>query len=245
VPLARLLRLSYSARGPARQTQVLVDRPEPARPARRDHDERRRIRRRLVHRCRGTGPLSQHRTGLERPQPAPSSRGTSGRPCSSRTFAPRPGLRVSRRTVIPSATGAGSGCTTASSATSRGSSATSFSRSTKRLYPSIEGSADSEVLFHLALTLGLEEDPPSAVARMVGFVEETGRRHGVEHPIQMTIATTDGKELWGFRYSSEAGRAPSTTAPKCGPCGSSTPSFRCSMRCRTRPGSSSPSRSAI
>jgi predicted glutamine amidotransferase len=73
----------------------------------------------------------------------------------------------------------------------------------EQLYPWIEDSADSEVLFYLALTLGLEEDPPSAVARMVGFVEETGRRHGVEHPIQMTIATTDGTELWGFRYSSE------------------------------------------
>jgi predicted glutamine amidotransferase len=71
------------------------------------------------------------------------------------------------------------------------------------LYPSVEGSTDSEVLFHLALTFGLEQDPPSAVARMVGLVEETGRRHGVEHPIQMTIATTDGESIWGFRYSSE------------------------------------------
>ena len=38
---------------------------------------------------------------------------------------------------------------------------------------------------------------------MVGFVEETGRKHGVEHPIQMTIATTDGRSIWAFRYSSE------------------------------------------
>jgi predicted glutamine amidotransferase len=73
----------------------------------------------------------------------------------------------------------------------------------ERLFPSIEGSADSEVLFYLALTFGLEEDPPTAVARTVGFVEETGRRFGVEHPIQMTIATTNGTDLWGFRYSSE------------------------------------------
>jgi predicted glutamine amidotransferase len=71
------------------------------------------------------------------------------------------------------------------------------------LYPYIEGSADSETLFYLALTFGLEDDPPAAVARMVGFVEEVGRRHGVEHPIQMTIGTSDGKSLWAFRYSSE------------------------------------------
>jgi predicted glutamine amidotransferase len=71
------------------------------------------------------------------------------------------------------------------------------------LFPSIEGTTDSEVLFFLALTFGLEEDPVAAVARTVGFVEEVGHRHGVEHPIQMTIATTDGGSLWAFRYSSE------------------------------------------
>jgi glutamine amidotransferase len=71
------------------------------------------------------------------------------------------------------------------------------------LYTSIEGSTDSELLFYLALTLGLEEDPPGALERMVGLVEDVGRRHGTEHPIQMTIATTDGKSVWAFRYSSE------------------------------------------
>ena len=71
------------------------------------------------------------------------------------------------------------------------------------LYPYIEGSADSEVLFYLALTFGLEDEPPKAVERMVGFVEEVGRRRGVEHPVQMTIGTSDGKSLWAFRYSSE------------------------------------------
>jgi glutamine amidotransferase len=71
------------------------------------------------------------------------------------------------------------------------------------LYPHIEGSTDSEVFFFLALTLGLEDDPPGAVARAVGLIEEAGRRQGVEHPIQMTVATTDGRSLWAFRYSSE------------------------------------------
>ena len=71
------------------------------------------------------------------------------------------------------------------------------------LYPYIEGSADSETLFYLALTFGLEDDPPKAVERMVGFVEEVGHRRGVEHPIQMTIGTSDGKSVWAFRYSSE------------------------------------------
>lgn len=71
------------------------------------------------------------------------------------------------------------------------------------LFASIEGTTDSETMFYLALTFGLESDPVSAVERMVGFVEETGHAHGVEHPIQMTIATTDGCSVWAFRYSSE------------------------------------------
>jgi glutamine amidotransferase len=71
------------------------------------------------------------------------------------------------------------------------------------LYPSIEGTTDSETMFYLALTFGLEHDPVGAVEQMVGFVEETGRKHDVEHPIQMTIATTNGETIWAFRYSSE------------------------------------------
>jgi glutamine amidotransferase len=71
------------------------------------------------------------------------------------------------------------------------------------LYSFIEGSTDSELLFYLTLTLGLEDDPPGAVERMVSLVEKAGRRHGTEHPLQMTIATTDGKSVWAFRYSSE------------------------------------------
>jgi predicted glutamine amidotransferase len=71
------------------------------------------------------------------------------------------------------------------------------------LFASIEGTTDSEVMFFLALTFGLEDDPVEAVARMVGLVEETGRAQGVEHPVQMTIAATDGQTIWAFRYSSE------------------------------------------
>ena len=71
------------------------------------------------------------------------------------------------------------------------------------LFAGIEGTTDTEVFFNLALTYGLEDDPPAAVARAVGFIEETGRRHGVAKPIQMTVATTDGESVWVFRYSSE------------------------------------------
>jgi glutamine amidotransferase len=71
------------------------------------------------------------------------------------------------------------------------------------LYPSLEGTTDSETMFYLALTFGLQDDPFTAVERMVGFVEATGRRHGVAAPMQMTVATTDGSSVWAFRYSTE------------------------------------------
>ena len=71
------------------------------------------------------------------------------------------------------------------------------------LFNSIEGTTDSETMFYLALTFGLESDPVGAVEQMVGFVEETGHEHDIENPIQMTIATTDGTSIWAFRYSSE------------------------------------------
>ena len=70
------------------------------------------------------------------------------------------------------------------------------------LFPAIAGTTDSEALFYTALTLGLEQDPPAAVARTVGLVERLGRARGVRDPFQGTIATTDGTTLWVFRYSS-------------------------------------------
>ncbi|WP_341319114.1 class II glutamine amidotransferase [Paraburkholderia sp. IMGN_8] len=71
------------------------------------------------------------------------------------------------------------------------------------LFPSIEGSTDSEVMFYLALTFGLELTPVTAIERMVGFVEETGRKHGVEQPLNMTVCATDGEQIVAVRYSSE------------------------------------------
>ncbi|NXY99503.1 class II glutamine amidotransferase [Streptomyces sp. BR123] len=74
------------------------------------------------------------------------------------------------------------------------------------LFLDIEGTTDSEMMFFLALTFGLEDDPPGAVARMVGLVERVGREQGIADPVQMTVAVTDGAAIWAFRYAS-GGRA--------------------------------------
>jgi glutamine amidotransferase len=71
------------------------------------------------------------------------------------------------------------------------------------LYPLIEGSTDSELMFYLALSFGLNDDPVAAVERMAGLIEESAERQEIANPLQMTLATTNGKTLWVFRYSTE------------------------------------------
>jgi predicted glutamine amidotransferase len=70
------------------------------------------------------------------------------------------------------------------------------------LFGNIAGSTDSELMFHLALTFGLVEDPLGGLARMAGFVEARGRDAGSAEPLQMTIGLTDGNRLFAVRYAS-------------------------------------------
>lgn len=71
------------------------------------------------------------------------------------------------------------------------------------LFVNISGSTDSEILFHLALTFGLVEDPIAGLARMAGFVEATATAAGVAEPaLQMTIGMSDGNQLYVARYAS-------------------------------------------
>ena len=71
------------------------------------------------------------------------------------------------------------------------------------LYPHIKGTTDSEVLFHLALTFGLRDDPVAAMQKAVQLVESVGQEHDVRFPMQGTMAVTDGSTIWAFRYSSQ------------------------------------------
>jgi predicted glutamine amidotransferase len=71
------------------------------------------------------------------------------------------------------------------------------------LFADIHGSTDSEILFYLALTFGLEEDPVGGLARAIGFVEAAAARHGIERAVQASIGLTDGERLWAIRYSTE------------------------------------------
>jgi len=63
--------------------------------------------------------------------------------------------------------------------------------------------APSLVMFHLALTHGLTDDPVAALTATIGQIEAVGRDHGVRFPFQGTVAVTDGTTIWAVRYSSE------------------------------------------
>jgi predicted glutamine amidotransferase len=70
------------------------------------------------------------------------------------------------------------------------------------LFDGIQGTADSEVLFHLALSFGLDHDPPGALARTIGHVERRLDEAGIEREIQFSAAVADGESLYAVRYSS-------------------------------------------
>lgn len=71
------------------------------------------------------------------------------------------------------------------------------------LFPDVQGSTDTEVLFHLALTFGLEDDPIDALERTVGLVEATARRRRVTAMVQASFGISDGERLWAVRYATE------------------------------------------
>lgn len=71
------------------------------------------------------------------------------------------------------------------------------------LFNGINGTTDSEVMFYLALTFGLEDDPIAGMEQMVGFVEDLARKRGTPDPVQMSVAVSNGERIWAFRYASE------------------------------------------
>jgi glutamine amidotransferase len=71
------------------------------------------------------------------------------------------------------------------------------------LFPAVQGSTDTEVVFHLALTHGLEQDPIGALEQTVGFIEATARERGLAPLVQGTFGVSDGTCLWAVRYATE------------------------------------------
>ena len=182
MPLARLLRISDPPQRSALRAGSLPDRPEPALAARRRDDERRRLRRRLVRRRPDPRRLPQHRAGLERPNLHELAAHVS----SSRFFThirAAIGSAVQQTNCHPFRHGRWlfmhNGYINEFATIKRDLVLTVD----PSLYPKIQGQTDTEVLFYLALTFGLEDDPPAAIERAIGLVEAVGSRLGVPHPV--------------------------------------------------------------
>ena len=71
------------------------------------------------------------------------------------------------------------------------------------LFAEVQGSTDTEVVFNLALTNGLEEDPIEALEATVALIESIGSKHGVAEPVQATFGVSDDTTLWAVRYATE------------------------------------------
>lgn len=76
------------------------------------------------------------------------------------------------------------------------------------LFPSIEGSTDSELLFFLALSMGLRDEPRAALERTVGYVERLVGEASTGHAFTFSAAASDGRRVFAVRYSSD-GDSPS------------------------------------
>ena len=67
------------------------------------------------------------------------------------------------------------------------------------LFAEVQGSTDTEVVFHLALTLGLEEDPIGALEATVGLIEDTAAvgelRARCRRPLASRMASISGGAL--------------------------------------------------
>ena len=206
VPLARLLGFSRAPRRAPVQAQALAHRPEHERKGGGHGDQRRRLRRGVVRPPGTPDALPEHSPGVERFQPAGDlldhrvasvprarARGVSGGrpgnelpslsqgPLALRSQRRDPGDRKIRRELLFSVD--------------------------PELFPHINGTTDSEVMFYLMLSFGLDRDPLGAAEKMAGFVEAAARKTGVEAPLWMTLGFSDGETLYAVRYATD-GDAP-------------------------------------
>ena len=70
-------------------------------------------------------------------------------------------------------------------------------------YSARQGTTDSEAMFLLALSLGLREDPASALVSMLARVRSVMEEHRATEPLRVSLAVTDGSSIWALRCSSD------------------------------------------
>jgi len=73
---------------------------------------------------------------------------------------------------------------------------------TAEYFPHILGSTDSEVLFYLLLSNGLQSDVAKAVNKTIICIQAISAKHSIKPALRMTLGISDGQSLWAVRYSS-------------------------------------------
>lgn len=66
-----------------------------------------------------------------------------------------------------------------------------------------QGSTDSELIFLLALSDGLEEDPIGAISRSLSKVRAVMLEAGIRQPLRFTSVLSNGESLHAFRCASD------------------------------------------
>ena len=66
------------------------------------------------------------------------------------------------------------------------------------------GTTDSELIFHLLFSEGLDRDPVGAMMRTIGKIELATREAEVEAPTKFTAVLTDGAMVYAVRHSTDA-----------------------------------------
>jgi len=73
---------------------------------------------------------------------------------------------------------------------------------TAEYFPCIVGSTDSEILFYLLLSNGLQNDVHRAVKKTIGLIDSIAANHSIKFALHMTLGISDGQSLWAVRFSS-------------------------------------------
>ncbi len=71
------------------------------------------------------------------------------------------------------------------------------------LYPLRRGATDSELLFLLALSFGLDENPIGAVAEAVGALHDLAVKQGRAPFVRLAACWSDGQQVYAARYASD------------------------------------------
>jgi predicted glutamine amidotransferase len=73
-----------------------------------------------------------------------------------------------------------------------------------KYYNHRHGVTDSEALFLVALTEGLQENPPKAMKQAIRKILKLTEHHLHQEPLRISAACTDGEQIWAFRFSSDS-----------------------------------------